>query len=557
MALVKTEEIVSQSRGFSSLPLVRQLGLLIGLAASIAIGVSVALWSQTPNYSLLYSNLGEQDVSEIVQALQQADIPYKLSKDASSILVPEKKVHDARLKLAGQGLPKGMGIGFEILQQDQGFGVSQFMENARYQRALEGELARTIASLQKVRSARVHLAIPKQTAFVRSRKKPSASVTVDLYAGRTLTEEQVAAITHMVAASVPEMDVDQVTVIDQRGRLLTPPAGSSDLRLTATQFEHRRRVEEYLAKRIESILVPVVGEGAVRAQVSADMDFTVTEQTSERYNPDLPAVRSEQTVEEQSIGAAGPAAMGIPGSASNEPDAAQAQADAGQEAAGAAGQDAAVLPSNRSRRVIRNYELDKTISHTRSGGGVIRRLSVAVVVDDKTVVNEDGETVKQPLSPEELEQLTNLVKEAIGFDAVRGDRVNVVNTAFTVPPEPEPLPEPSLLESGVLWDIGRQVAGGLLILFLIFGVLKPVMRDLAAKGKALPQAGATGVALPAGMAEDQLSLSGAQQAPQLPGGQGGQPQAEEFENHLNAARSLAAQDPKRVAQVVNNWVTNE
>lgn len=551
MALVKTDEIVSQGRGFSSLPFLRQLGLMFGLAASVAVGVAAVLWSQTPNYSLLYSNLSEQDVSEIVQALQQADIPYKLSKDATTVLVPDRHVHDARLKLAGQGLPKGMGVGFEILQQDQGFGVSQFMENARYQRALEGELARTIASLQKVRSARVHLAIPKQTAFVRSRKKPSASVTVDLYPGRTLGEEQVAAIAHMVAASVPDMDVAQVTIIDQRGRLLTAPEGSGDMRLTATQFEHRRRVEEYLIRRIEDILTPIMGEGAVRAQVTADIDFTVVEQTRESYNPDLPAIRSEQTIEEQTVGDARIAA-GIPGSVSNQPDGTEREAAAPAGPAQAAGESAPARPTSSTRRVTRNYELDKTISHTRSGGGTIRRLSVAVVVDDKTVINEDGETVKQPLSQEELDRLTSLVKEAVGFDPLRGDRVNVVNTAFTAPPEAEPLPEPSLLESGALWDMGKQALGILAVLFLIFGVLKPVMRELAAKGKALPAA-AGGGTLPAGMAEDQLTLSGPQGAPQLPPGQ----QPSDYESNLTAARNLAAQDPKRVAQVVNNWVSNE
>ncbi len=544
MALVKSDEIVSQTRGFNSLPWLRQIGLMVGLAASVAIGVAAVLWSQTPNYSLLYSNLSEQDVSEIVQALQQADIPYKLSKDASTVMVADKHVHDARLKLASQGLPKGVGVGFELLDQQQTFGVSQFMENARYQRALEGELARTISSLQKVRSARVHLAIPKQTAFVRNRKKPSASVTVDLYAGRSLGEEQVAAISHMVAASVPGMEVEQVTIIDQRGRLLTTAEGSSDMRLTATQFEHRKRVEEYLIKRIEDILTPITGEGAVRAQVTADIDYTVSEQTRESYNPDMPAIRSEQTFEEQSSGNRTLAA-GVPGSVSNQPG------DKGDQSS-STDQAAAENPASSSRRVTRNYELDKTISHTRSGGGGIRRLSVAVVVDDKSVVNEDGEVIREPLSKEEMERLTGLVKEAVGFDALRGDRVNVVNTAFSVPPAPEALPEPSLLENDALWEMGKQGLGILLVVLLVFGVLKPVMRDLAAKGKDLPaRTLPAGGALPAGMAEDQLSLSGPQGVPGLPPGQS------DYDANLTAARSLASQDPKRVAQVVNNWVSNE
>ncbi len=542
MALVKTEELISQSRGFNNLGWLRQIGLMVGLAASVAIGVAAVLWSQTPDYRLLYSNLSTQDATEIAQALQQATIPYQLSADESAVMVPEKHIHDARIKLAGQGLPRGSGVGFELLDKQQTFGVSQFMENARYQHALEGELARTIASINSVRGARVHLAIPKRTVFVRKRSKPTASITVDLYAGRTLSEEQVAAIGHMVAASIPDMDVSQVTIIDQRGHLLTTPEGSNDMRLTALHFAYRKRVEDYYIKRIEDLLTPIMGAGAVRAQVSAVIDNTVTEQTRESYNPDDPAIRSEQTMEEKTTGEL--PAGGIPGSVSNQPDSQLGQKEATPVPS--------AQPGSSSRKVTRNYELDKTISHTRATGGNIRRLSVAVALDNKTTVNEDGETIRTPLSSDEITRITGLIKEAVGFNTLRGDRINVINTAFAVPPTPEALPEPSMFAGENLWNLIKQVLVVALVGFLVFGVLKPVMRDLAAKGKALPAAGGNAGQFPGAIAEDQLSLSD-QSVPRLPGATG----TGSYDTNLNTAQTLAAQDPKRVAQVVNNWVASE
>jgi len=530
MALVRTDDITLQARGFNGLSLFRQLGLMIGLAASVAIGVAAALWSQGPSYSLLYSNLTEQDAGAITLSLESAGIKYKLSDDSSAIMVDSDKVHSARLKLASQGLPEGAGAGFEILDKDGGFGVSQFMESARYQRALEGELARTIASIQSVQSARVHLAIPKQTAFIRDHKKPTASVTINLLPGRNIEGDEVAAIAHMVAASIPNLDVDQVTVIDQRGRLLTSPDSSNEMRLSSTQFEYRKRLEEYYKKRIEDILSPVVGMGGVKAQVSADIDFTVTEQTQESFNPDLPATRSEQTIEEKSTNGQG--AVGVPGTLSNTPPG-ETTENTNTESSG-----------NTTRRSTRNYELDKTISHVRIGAGSIRRLSVAVVVDDKQEVNEDGEVTRTPFTEDEITRYTNLVKEAIGFNTQRGDSVNVINASFSIPPEPEPLPEPSFFESPTLWTTLKQLLVGGFVLFLVFGVLRPVLRELVVKGKAMP----TPEMIAASMGHDQLSLSG----------QGGrQSQGSAYENNLSAARTLVSQDPKRVAQVVNNWVASD
>jgi flagellar M-ring protein FliF len=528
MALVKTEDITLQARGFNGLSLFRQLGLMIGLAASVAVGVAAALWSQGPSYQLLYSNLSQEDAGAITSSLESSGIKYQVSEDSTVIMVPADQVHSARLKLASQGLPKGGGAGFELLEKNSGFGVSQFMENARYQRALEGELARTIASIQSVQSARVHLAIPPQTAFVRDRKKPTASVTINLLPGRNLEGDEAAAIAHMVAASIPNLDADQVTIIDQKGRMLTSPGSSSDMQLSSTQFEYRKRLEENYKKRIEDILSPVVGIGGVKAQVAADIDFTVTEQTQESFNPDMPAIRSEQTIEEKTAG--GQPAGGVPGSLSNQPP------------AGAPIENTAAEPSGSStRRSTRNYELDKTISHTRVGSGSIKRLSVAVVVDNKQEVNEDGEVTRTPFSEDEITRFTNLVKEAIGFNIQRGDSVNVINAAFSVPPEPEPLPEPSFFDSPTLWSTLKQILVGGFVLFLVFGVLRPVLRELVVKGKSMPTP-----EMLANM-QDQLALSG----------QGGRQQGSGYENNLNTARTLVSQDPKRVAQVVNNWVAND
>jgi flagellar M-ring protein FliF len=537
MALIKAENLAEQARGFYSLPLLRQVGLMAGLAASVAIGVAVVLWSQKPSYKLLYSNLAEQDSAAIVASLQKAGIDYELADGTAAILVPEGKVHEARLKLAGEGLPKGTGTGFELLENQKGFGISQFMENARYQHALEGELATTIASINTVRGARVHLAIPKQTAFVRNQKRPTASVMVDLYPGRSLSEDQVAAISHLVAAAVPNLDVDQVTIIDQYGHLLTGRETGEDMRLTATQFEHRKEVEDYYNKRIENILTPILGPGAVKAQVSADMDFTVTERTQESFTPDQQKIRSEQTVAEKTVGS--PLPIGIPGALSNQPPLATAQ-PAGQPAQSAA--QTQLQPGSSSERVTRNYELDKTISHSRMAGGVIRRLSAAVVVDDRVTQGQDGKPVRTPLSEEELARITSLVKEAIGFNAERGDSVNVINDAFTPPPAVEPLPPPSLLSRLDVGGLFRQLLAVAAVAFLLVGVLRPVLRDLAAKGKA-PRV------VTEGLSEDQVTLSGGQPALPSPG--------KNYEANLNAARTLAAQDPKRAAQVIKNWVSAE
>jgi len=531
MAVAEQKSLATQFDGFSNLTALRQLGLLIALAASVAAGVYIVMWSSTPNMTMLYSNLSEKDAGMVMDALQKSSVRYQLGGQ-SSILVPSSEVHSIRMRLAAQGLPQGAAIGFENLNQDQGFGVSQFMETARYQRSLEVELSRSIMALKNVQTARVHLAIPKQSAFLRDKKKPSASVLISLYSGRMLEEGQVMAIAHIVSSSVPNLTVAKVTVVDQNGRLLTTNDSSRNMAMSASQLNYARKIEKNFIARIEGILTPIVGPGSVNAQVTAEVDFTFTEQTQESFNPDTPALRSEQMVEEQSKNAS---AGGVPGAASNQPGAEGDEQDASNivnSAQSGAG--------NSRKRNTRNYELDKTISHTRLSMGRIKHLSVAVVIDDKKVVSSSGVVTKSAYSPEELSLFSKLVKHAVGYNLQRGDTVSIINVAFSVAIEPEPLPALELWEEGWFIDIVKNAIGGILGLALLFGVLRPVMRSLAQIGKGIPKqqyeataAGAADVAATPALA--------------APGGN----------ETLKVVQAAAEQDPKLVAQVVKTWVSNE
>ncbi len=552
MAMVKAETV----QGFQGLPALRQIGLMIGLAASVALGVAVVLWSQQPAYTLLYANLGSKDAGQVIDALQKSGIGFKVDETTGAVMVESGKVQSARMQLAKDGLPEGNAMGFEMLQKDQGFGTSQFIETARYQRALEGELSRTIATLRNVETARVHLAIPKRSVFLRERSDPSASILVKLYSGRSLEEGQVAAIVHLVSSSVPHLKPASITVVDQRGNLLSSAGSDDGMAPASSQFSYNRKLELTYAERIRQLLEPIIGAGRVRASINADLDFTITERTQETYNPDNPEqrlLRSEQLSEDSTTGRAG--ASGVPGALSNQPP-----EDAGLQQPGGAvtTQDdgtqsttSNAVPVNNSKSSIRNYELDKTISHTKLASGTILRLSVAVVIDDKQELDDNDELVSKPWSEEELTRFTSLVKDAVGFNQQRGDTVNIINSAFIQQPEAEALPEPSLLEQPWVWDIAKQAVGALGLLIVVFGVLKPVMRSLAEKGARsmqagamVPAAGAAGEA--GGMGEDQLSLTGA--TPQLEAPRLG------YEQQLDVAKNVVSEDPKRVAQVVRNWV---
>lgn len=541
--LVKPDKMNTSFNGMTQLPIVRQLGLLIGLAASVAVGVGVVLWLQKPNLTVLFNNVSSRDAGEITKLLERDGIPYKIDTDNGMLLVSSAKVHEARMMLAAQGLPNNSGSGFELIDKEQGFGTSNFVQTARYQRALEGELARTIMSMSAVQNARVHLALPKESAFIRDRRKASASVLVEMSSGRRLEDEQIASVMHLVASSVPNMESDQVTVVDNKGHLLSKTDQQGGIGLSARQFQYTRQVETAFSDRVENILGPIVGPGKVRAQVTAEMDFTDMEMTQESFNPDLPAIRSEQRVEERMQGSN--ADGGVPGALSNEPPGA---AQSPEQIGNAANPGAAVAqqspPSKSKMRVTVNNELDRSIVHKKKSPGSIKRLSVAVVVDHKQTKNPQGETTLTAYSKAEIDNFTSLIKEAVGFTAMRGDTVNVVSAAFSQPAELEAPAAESLLDQPWVWEAGKQILGGLVAVLILLGVLRPVMRNLSviqpAANNRLLQAGGGD-----GLAEDQVTLNNSNANLLKP---------REYESDLQIARAMVTQEPKRVAQVVKQWV---
>ncbi len=525
----------------------RPLVLLVGIAAAVAAGVGVVLWSQGPTYNLLQGNLADEDAAAVTQALTGAGIPYRLENGTGAVSVPLERLNEARLLLAGQGLPQS--AGFASMSKDQGFGLSQFMEGARYQHALESELAKTIASFQQVAGARVHLASPRNTSFVRDRVPSSASVFVQLRPGRRLASEQVTAIVNLVASSVPELNANQVTVVDQQGRLLSSPEGRDDIAIRDQQLEMARQLEETYAQRIEALIAPLVGAGRVRAEVSAQFDMSASEEAREQYRPESQVVRSEQLAEENGASASG--AGGVPGALTNQPpEAAVALAPGAQPArpgaTGAAGAAGAVAGS---RQTTRNYEIDRTLAYTRQPAGRMKRLSVAVLIDNVRVVGKDGKITETPLTPDQINRVTALVKDAVGFDTERGDSVNVVNSAW----RGDPVPDAEALETVPIWerpwarDFAKILAGLILALAMIFGVIKPMVRQVMAGGRG---AGPGGPAGPGQIGVDPGAM-GQGAALAMPSN------TLAYEQQVAQARSMVAQDPARVAQVVKTWVSND
>lgn len=564
-ATAETGTMQQALTSLSKLPVSRQVGLMLGLALSVAIGVAVVLWSQAPAYDLLFASVAEKDSAEILDSLAKLGVDYKVETGSGAIMVPADKVRELKLKLAAQGLPRSASLGYELLDKENGFGTSKSVEQMRFQRALEGEIALTIQTIQNVKAAKVLLAIPVQSVFVRERKKPSASVVVELYQGRTLEKEQIESIIHLVASSVPLMEASQVTVVDQKGRLLNSKEAGEDISLSSKQFEYKKNIEEHLRERIENILTPLVGGDGMRAQISADVDFTVTEKTQEMFNPDLPALRSEQTQEETNSSSK---VQGVPGALSNQPPptGVAPEVASGQEKT-AAGESGAA-----SKSATRNYELDKTITHTRLATGALRRLSIAVVVDDKKVVQADGKVAQQSYSQEDLNQLRDLVKQAVGYDNSRGDQVTVTNVAFKLPDALEDLPSEPIWDQPWFASAMKQLGAVLVVLLLIMGVLRPALKSLITKEEQLQAleearaiAEATGGvvrfdeegrpvavpvevdqetgeihALPSAM-EDLLLL----EAPQS------------YEKRLEYVQKMIDEDPKLVAQVIKSWLKDD
>ncbi len=525
---------------FMRLPVQQKLIAVVVFAMLASIVMVGWNWSRAPTYAVLFTNVSERDGGAILAALQQMNVPYQFNESGGAILVPQQQVHEMRLRLASQGLPKGGIVGFELMET-QKLGISQFLEQINFQRALEGELARSIQSLSAVQGARIHLAIPKQTAFLRDEEKPSASVLLNIHPGRQLDASQVAGIAHLVAASVPHLTTANVSIIDQNGNLLASDKnGVNGMGLDATQLKYVAEIETSYVRRIENILAAIVGPSNYRAQVTADIDFSQAEQVAETYKPN-PApdtsVRSQQ-ISEAGVAAAHNAA-GVPGALSNQPPVPAtaplttppaAPPVAGAAPAGTAataGAASAPLSPSGHRDATINYELDKTIRHVRQSTGTIKRLSVAVVLNNK---KEDGKPAGKALSEKELTQITNLVKEAMGYSKERGDTINVANSPFAVGEKEAPVESPIWKNPTVIgWAI--EVLKWLLFAgiaaYVFFGMVKPFLRRLMERATAIPE-----------------------QTEETPGYRPPVP----YEQKVEMARDLARTEPKAVANVIKEWV---
>jgi len=526
----------------AQLTLQQKMGLALGVAALFALIAGAWIWGQTPDYRVLYSNLSDRDGGAIIESLQQMNIPYKFAEGGGALLVASNQVHEARLKLASQGLPKGGNVGFELME-NQKFGITQFAEQVNYQRALEGELARSVESIGAVAAARVHLAIPKPSVFVKEQQKPSASVVLSLQGGRLLDSAQVSAIIHLISSSVPEMSAKNVTVVDQNGTLLSASHdGNTNEGLNANQLKYVQQIEQNYIKRVEALLTPMLGANNVRAQVSADIDFSRTEQTSESFKPNQPpnesAIRSQQSSE--SLNGSGLNASGVPGALTNQPPVpatAPIVADTGTQGGGATANSGNV--SNLQKESTVNYEVDRTIRHTILPVGSIKRLSVAVVVNgNRRVTDAKGKISVKPLTDAEKEQIDNLVRDAVGFDQTRGDSLNVQVASFNETKESvEESPfwkQPDTIElAKELLKYGLIAA---IMLFVIFRIIKPALDTLITLNS--KTGGFTAV-------EETETAPEATYAPT----------GSSYEQSLQTARQIAQQEPKIVASVIKEWVS--
>ena len=531
--------------GFNRLNLLRQVGLMVGLAASVALGVAVVLWAQEPNYQPVVGDMSGYNPQDVTTILDANNIDYRMDPRTGALLVPSDEVYNARLKLAAEGVTDEQTMGYELLDQDRGLGTSQFMETISFRRGLEGELARTIGSMRTVRAARVHLAIPERSVFVRDARTPTASVFLEVIAGRRLEQEQIASIVNLVAGSIPEMSKDNVTVVDQNGNLLTGREDGGDSQQIEDQYDYTSRVEDRLARRVASMVRPVVGDGRFRAEVTADLDFSSVEQAEELFNPEQQAVRSERQMSERR---AGGGASGIPGALSNQPP---AQPTVPEQATADDEGNVQAPPVNVREESTRNYEMDRTVSYIRQELGRIKRLSVALAVDDMKVVDpQTGEVSYEPWPEQELQRLTMLVRDAVGYSAARGDSVTVMNTAFAAEEQIE-FEAPAFWEQPWFWDLMKQVLAGLVILVLVLGLLRPTLKSLSGGGRSERRGdsddgydGLDGIeggdALREAMhSQDDLLLPGA---------------TDSYDRQLNALKGLIAEDPARVSQVMRQWV---
>ncbi|MCB1671993.1 MAG: flagellar basal-body MS-ring/collar protein FliF [Gammaproteobacteria bacterium] len=545
-----SNSLFAQLNSLSQLSLARQLGFMLILAASIALGSAIVLWSMNPGYTVLYTGLSDQDSSAVMAALEQNGLTYRIDGASGMITVPADQLRRIRMQLANQGLPRSTSQGFEILNQEQGLGTSNFVEQARYNRALEQELTQTIKQIRGVRDARVHLSIPRQGSFIRNTRKPSASVMIDIMDRQVPGDTQLSGIVHLVASSVAGLETSQVSIVDQRGTLLSD-RDDSELGNTTEAIRFTRNIETNYSERILDLLTPIVGSGNVKAQVAASIDFTATETTEETYNPETLAVRSEQ-LEEETADLNGESETVVPGAVAANPP-----ADTG---------DSENQTSNDSSRqtrtsTVRNYEVDRSVSHIKKTPGAIQQLSVAVLVDLSASaagsMDQEGANASTANLQARVDRLTQLVKDAIGFNEARGDTVSVINEPFfsSELPEPEAVP---IWQQAWFFNTAKQAGAALVVLMLIFAVLRPALKAVVSNGKTVParnQANAAGSGAADEFGDEQVQLSGHAGSAQL-AAPAGSP-ALTFDDNLVRAQNLVMQEPTRAARMIQNWLANE
>ena len=538
--------------GFARMDASQKMKLGIGAMALLALALAFFFMGRQADWRVLYANLGDKDGGAIVAQLSQMNVPYKYSEGGQAIMVPGDKVHDTRLRLASQGLPKGSVTGFELMEANR-FGMTQFQERLTFQRGLEGELTRSIQSLSSVQSARIHLALPNQNGFFREQQKPSASVLLTLHPGHTLDRAQVAGIVHLVASSVPEMNPKAVSVVDDAGNLLSNPPDGQAQGADTQKLQYVQQLEQLYTRRITEMLEPLVGRNNVKAQVSAEVDFSMVESTSELHKPNQgnepSAVRSQQTVEDGSAAAARPS--GVPGAVSNQPPATGSSPINGAAApTGITGQGTD-KPGSMRRESVVNYEVDKTVKVVRESSGQIKRLSAAVVINHRTSTDKAGKETSTPIPPAQLEQMTALVRETIGFNKDRGDSVNVVNAAFNVERPSSEVSEPAWWQQADNQDLLRSLAWPLgmvgMGLLVLMGLVRPSLKLIKTPVN--------------GRANTPVQPLNAMlnEAPERPGlpmpGASNEPTPETL--RLADAKRLALENPAAVANIVKGWVNGE
>ncbi len=528
-------------RFLTEMSMSQRLGYLAAVALLVGGFMALMFWVNQPDYQVLYAGLNPRDAGAVVSKLKEMKIPYKLEASGQVIRVPSEVVYDTRLSLAGEGLPRGQGIGFEIFNEVQ-MGTTEFVQKINYQRALQGELARTISSFSAVEAARVHIVMPRESLFVEEEKKPSAGVVLRLAGGRRLSQGQIQGIVHLVASSVPELDPERISVVDSRGNLLyRKSADSSDsaAALTASQQEYQRNLERRLRQKVESMLEEVLGAGKASVRISADIDFTRISSVEQVYDPDRVAVRSEtrSTGRSQGSGAA-PA-----GSPDQRFALAARNATPNQGTAGS---------STSQENETTNFEITTTKTQTLRPGGGLKRLSVAVVVDGTYKETKGkGDKVKRtyvPRTAEEMRQITALVRRAVGFDQKRGDVVTVENM-------PRAIAVDTAGMVGLPWweryskEYGRTALNLILGLLFFFMVVRPLLKYITARAPrpaetqaapGAPRPVGPGEELPPGEEEALLAEAAAT--------------AQREMSVREQAQSAAVQDLDKATSVIRAWI---